>query len=116
MMLQRKFDDTRQYRQGDVLLVPCDGVPAGAREQVADEGRVVLAYGEVSGHAHALDADRVRYFREDGTGQAFLHVPGTAPVDLKHEEHAPLPVAPGTYRVVRQREFMPSETPRLIAD
>ncbi len=115
-MLQRKFDEARQYRQGDVLLVPCDTVPAGAREQKPDDGRVVLAYGEVSGHAHALDADRVRYFREDGTGQAFLYVPGANPVDLKHEEHAPLSVEPGTYRIVRQREFMPSETPRLIAD
>ncbi len=116
MMLQRKIDETRQYRQGDVMLVACDGVPPGAREQSPDEGRIVLAYGEVSGHAHALDADRVRYFREDGTGQAFLHVPGTSPAELTHEEHAPLSVAPGTYRVVRQREFMPSDTPRLIAD
>ncbi len=115
-MLQRKIEAARQYRQGDVLLVPCDAVPPGAREQAPDEGRIVLAYGEVSGHAHALPGDRARLFREDGTGQAFLYVPGTAPAALTHEEHGALHVAPGTYRVVRQREYMPSEPPRLIAD
>ena len=43
-------------RQGDVLLVPADEIPDGAKPIARDHGRVVLAYGEVTGHAHAIAA------------------------------------------------------------
>jgi hypothetical protein len=33
----------------------------------------------------------------------------TAPVTLDHKEHAPIDVAPGAYRVVIQREYVPPE-------
>ncbi len=42
-------------RQGDVLLVPVKSLPIGAKEIPLDKGRIVLAYGEVTGHAHAID-------------------------------------------------------------
>jgi hypothetical protein len=44
-------------RQGDVLLVPIapSRIPAG-RVVPRDRGRIVLAYGEVTGHAHAIDS------------------------------------------------------------
>ena len=41
-------------RQGDVLLVPVASLPAGCVEVPNDKGRIVLAYGEVTGHAHAI--------------------------------------------------------------
>jgi hypothetical protein len=34
---------------------------------------------------------------------------------LTHEEHAPIPLPAGLYRVVQQREFVPGSF-RLIAD
>ena len=106
----------RPYRQGDVLLVPCAEIPTGAFEEAAENGRVVLARGEQTGHAHTMAADRVCYFREDGTGSGFIRVSGTAPVDLTHEEHAPLAIPPGSYRVVQQREYQPRAAPRVVAD
>jgi len=104
------------YRQGDVLLVPCADIPAGAVEEAAEHGRVVLARGERTGHAHTMAADRVCYFREDGTGRGFIRVAGPAPVDLTHEEHAPLAIPPGSYRVVQQREYQPRAAPRAVTD
>lgn len=41
-------------RQGDVLLTPVSSLPAGCTEVPHDKGRIVLAYGEVTGHAHAI--------------------------------------------------------------
>lgn len=95
-----------QLRQGDVLLVPADGgLPPEARVLPRSGGRVVLAEGEATGHAHAI--------RGAGTT---LHAVGdtrllvvTAPVILDHEEHAPLVVEPGTYEVVIQREYVPPD-------
>lgn len=42
------------YRQGDVFLSPVAAVPATSTKTKRDNGRVVLAYGEVTGHAHAI--------------------------------------------------------------
>lgn len=41
-------------RQGDVLLTKVASIPAGCTEVPYDKGRIVLAYGEVTGHAHAI--------------------------------------------------------------
>lgn len=105
------------YRQGDVLLVPCEGFPPAAKPQQSLDGRVVLAEGERTGHAHTMPSDRVVLFREDGAGHGgYLRVEGARPVALSHEEHATIDVAPGTYRVVQQREYLPRSAPRIMSD
>lgn len=46
-----------QFRQGDVfleLIEDASSVEVGKR-LARDKGRVVLAYGEVTGHAHAIE-------------------------------------------------------------
>jgi hypothetical protein len=94
-------------RQGDVLLVPVGEVPQAARRVARSGGRVVLAWGEVTGHAHAISAGGATLL-EQGT-QRYLRV--TRPVVLAHEEHAAIGIAPGAYRVVIQREYVPAESP-----
>jgi hypothetical protein len=49
-------------RQGDVALIPVTAIPAGATEIKTESKRIVLAYGEVTGHAHAIyeDIDQVK--------------------------------------------------------
>ena len=42
------------YRQGDVLLVRDDAASVDGTEVARDQGHVVLAYGEATGHAHAI--------------------------------------------------------------
>lgn len=94
-----------QVRQGDVLLVPVAEVPAAARPVRRTGGRVILAEGEVTGHAHAIRSSAATLL---GTGdERYLRV--GAPVTLDHEEHAPIEVGTGTYRVVIQREYVPPE-------
>jgi len=39
-----------------------------------------------------------------------------APSDLVHEEHAPIHLEPGLYKIVRQREYQPRSKPRWVVD
>ncbi len=99
------------YRQGDVLVIPTTGKPpdlAGRPPHERDDGRVVLQYGEVTGHAHAI-ADEQAALWQLPDGDAFLEVGGTTGVELRHEEHATILISPGEYIVRRQREFAPAE-------
>lgn len=110
----------RQYRQGDILLVIEEEIPDRAVPVAADGDRVVLAYGEATGHKHALVGRQVELFSEPGDedgmiGERFLRIVGEAGL-LVHEEHDPITVPPGTYRVVRQREYEGDEADRLVFD
>lgn len=107
---------TRMFRQGDVLVVGVDSLPARVSPVAREEGRIVLAHGEVTGHAHAIWSERVAFFREDGSGRGFIQVSGGEPVALTHEEHHTISLDPGTYEVVRQREYEPKARPRAVAD
>jgi hypothetical protein len=120
-MFDMMNDTRRAYRQGDVLLVPCAGIPADACEEAPEGGRVILAHGERTGHCHAMAADRVRHFRQDRVDRvdgrrAFVRVAGSAPVALQHDEHASLMIPPGDYRVIQQREYRPRAAPRAVID
>ncbi|MFJ8431021.1 hypothetical protein ACIQ9P_06935 [Kitasatospora sp. NPDC094019] len=107
------------FRQGDVLLVPVEeGVVPSRVASLAGQprdarGRLVLALGEVTGHAHAVvGPGELR--REAGPfGAAWLHLPEGGRV--VHEEHAAIPLPKGWFRVVRQREYVPGAV-RIVAD
>ncbi|HXG77528.1 MAG TPA: hypothetical protein VNJ53_13260 [Gaiellaceae bacterium] len=97
-------------RQGDVLLVPVEELPAGGQERVVEGPRVVLAEGEATGHAHVVlgkarlvhSAAR-RSWREGGRRHLVVEEPAT----LVHEEHHAIGLLPGVYEVRRQREYTP---------
>jgi len=104
-----------QYRQGDVWIESVNAVPYGAAEVVPDRGRVVLAYGEVTGHAHAIVATpSLRLLAVPGLDDRFLEIGGDG-AELRHEEHATIPLPPGLYCVRHQREYNP-EAIRRVAD
>ena len=99
------------YRQGDVLLVP---VPERSDAMVRKvHGRVILAHGEATGHHHSFATDSGVALLDAGD-ETFLRVPREAA--LEHQEHATVQVAPGYYRVVRQREYDDSAEWRQVAD
>jgi hypothetical protein len=103
------------YRQGDVLLIPLSDLPDEVMPVPRDPMRgVVLALGETTGHAHAIISPRARLFRTDPPGEYFLLIPGPS-AELRHEEHAPIALPAGAYRVVQQREYAP-EAPSPVAD
>lgn len=101
-------------RQGDVYVIPVEDIPEDAIALERDAGRVVLAYGEVTGHAHAIAAEGATLLRTT-EGERFLRIVG-APAPLIHEEHATLEVAPGTYRIVTQREWTDDQAARPVLD
>ena len=126
-------------RQGDVLLVELDELPPQLEPVPREDGRLVLAHGEATGHAHVLEGEgellaadleeipprrrlaararrEGRAARRRSRGEMagrFLRV--QAESSLLHDEHATLAVPPGNYLVVRQREYAP-DRPRLVAD
>jgi hypothetical protein len=103
------------YRQGDVLLTRVDPPPAledGFTPQRSENGRLILARGEVTGHHHSVaerDAEMIA-----GAEAIFLRI--MAPTPLEHQEHAAITLEPGVYRVTRQREYAPQAMPRQVAD
>jgi hypothetical protein len=102
-------------RQGDLLLVPVAGLPEGADR--VRSGRLVLAEGEATGHAHVVDDVRASLHRVPRSPAArYLHVVGDEPVFLVHEEHDRLRVAPGVYELRRQREYEPRGRFRRVSD
>jgi hypothetical protein len=105
-----------QYRQGDVLLIPIDKPPLDAHLHVDRiDGRLVLAEGEATGHAHTIVDESAELVTADQAAELYLLVHGTDPVHLVHQEHDTIPVEPGAYRVVRQREYQPDAI-RNVAD
>ncbi len=95
------------YRQGDVLIVPVESIPEKLNPIDRENGRVVLAHGEVTGHAHAIKAEGAALFRDPKLMAVFMRVSGDAPVALEHDDHDTIMIPPGKYRVVRQREYAP---------
>ncbi|MFJ7910472.1 hypothetical protein [Kitasatospora sp. NPDC096204] len=107
------------YRQGDVLIVPVEegAVPPRVAELAVRardaRGRMVLALGEVTGHAHAVVGPGALRRESGPFGASWLHLPEGGRV--VHEEHAAIPLPRGWYRVVRQREYVPGAV-RVVAD
>jgi len=99
-----------RYRPGDVLLVRRAEKPPGIFSDYSlverDAGRVVLAYGEETGHAHAIADDSARLIERWLDSRRFLSVRGSETV-LRHEEHDAIHLQPGVYEVVQQREYWP---------
>ncbi len=105
----------KQFRQGDVLVerVKVDITKQTKKKIVPrDSGRIVLAYGEVTGHAHAIAEPCAQMFELE-SGERFLVSSGG--ISLRHEEHETIDLPAGTYRVTRQREYHPEEL-RNVAD
>lgn len=115
-------------RQGDVILVPVKSLPKNLTAVPLHNGKIVLAFGEVTFHSHAIadhgiseeaaaeiaDAAiaRARLWRaEDGT--RYLEVRET--VHLRHEEHDAHAVPPGIYELPVQMEYN-AATMRRVAD
>lgn len=102
-----------QYRQGDVLLIAVAAVPGRAVPVPRDQGEVVLAYGEVTGHRHAIAEPHAELLAlpDQEIERRFLRIVGDKAL-LRHEEHDTITLPPGTYQVVRQREYVPPSPSR----
>ncbi len=120
-MSKKKFQGHQfQGHQGDVFFERVDSMPENLPEVPAKAGRIILALGEVTGHAHAISpvAGVMPAKLYDAGFEKFLKV--TLTCKLEHEEHAPITFNPGIYKIPyfnggTQREYHPQEI-RRVAD
>ena len=115
----------KKYQQGDVLLV---AVPQKEVLNIEEnyctkthedqEGKVVLAEGEATGHHHRFEITRLdpgvfissfhsitsRFRRSTGRFPEYIHIEG-GEATLYHEEHNRLTLPPGLYKRTIIREF-----------
>lgn len=104
------------YRQGDVMIVSCEDIPDDVTEV---ESGPELAHGEATGHRHRVaDEDAADHFSRTGkrpdqgeTDESFLVLEN--PSEVVHEEHDPIELDEGNYRVFIQREYSPEEIRRV---
>jgi hypothetical protein len=97
------------WRQGDIFITPVGSIPTNTQPRP----HAGLAEGEVTGHSHRI--------KEPGVARLFTHPEAlylevTAErATVAHEEHGPITLPRGTYRVWRQREYSP-EAVRPVRD
>ena len=120
-----------QIRQGDVQIQQVEALPDGCSEIAPEGSRIVLAHGEVTGHAHAIydhltlspsAADEVAenvIARAQTKAKLWLATNGDRflqvlePVTLKHEEHTQHKLPAGIYKLPVQVEYSPAELQRV---
>lgn len=99
-----------QYRHGDVMVERIEK-PDG--ELGRSLPHTTLAHGEVTGHSHRIsERGAAKLYQRP---MDFILEVTADKATLVHEEHGPIELAPGFYRVWRQREYSP-ERIRLVAD
>lgn len=99
-------------QQGDVLIKKIKSLP----EKVSlkkTKGVLILAEGEVTGHAHRIKSDKANLYEHNG----MLYLKVKEDVELTHEEHKTQVINPGIYEIgiVKEYDYI-MEMERNIAD
>lgn len=101
MVTKKSKQQSARYRHGDVVIDLIDAIPAKAA-RVADN---ILARGDSTGHAHRFDGNgQVMRLVRSGTTELYLRVEKGGGRVL-HEEHGPITLTAGEYRVTQKRQF-----------
>jgi hypothetical protein len=89
------------YRQGDLLFVKSE-TPVPPDAMVVEDG--VIARGESTGHTHRIATKAAILYilaRQ-------MYIEAKKRIEIKHEEHKPVVLPPGVWKVQRQREYEPN--------
>jgi hypothetical protein len=105
---------THLFAQGDILIGRVAATTlSGELVHAAQGGSAVIAAGEATGHHHRLFGT-FNWYRDDALardipdGLYIGHVQVLRPAaQLTHEEHTPIELEQGLYRVRRQRQLEP---------
>lgn len=96
-------------RHGDVLVQRAKSLPKSARKRPG----LILAHGEATGHSHRIKERGAACLYSSSSG-LFLVVSADK-ATLVHDEHKPIELPKGVYRVWRQREYFPGFI-RIVGD
>jgi hypothetical protein len=116
---------TNIFFQGDLgfMKLPNDfEIPKGFIKVEPESKGLVLAYGEVSGHAHAIreTQDAVVFYnpatQKQNVGYDEMYIFCKKPCLLVHEEHTPIMLQVGWTKKWNQKEYTFEEEYRVVAD
>lgn len=118
--------------QGDVTLIQAE-IPAAllsnAKKRKSQKGRVILAYGEATGHHHSLDAKKSFVLEaNDDLRKLFNAQVGIPPqaniLDgvlvvekddvLEHQEHNHIAISKNIHWIVIEQEYTPGRIQRTL--
>jgi hypothetical protein len=112
-----KTKTKRMYRQGDVLIEAVESIPA--REEIE---QTLLVRGEGRNHGHFISGSNTQVYKaldgevteNGGLITQYLNLEEGGVIEHKlidsqiwSEEHGPITLPPGKYRVIKQREYNP---------
>ncbi len=110
-----------QLRQGDVFIEPIEDLDMNEMEEIPrDNGRVILAYGEVTGHAHALTDDGIKLYQHKNhedlkkKNEPYLYLVVNNDTALSHEEHPDVPITKGKYKIAHQYQYTMREVQPVL--
>lgn len=91
-------------RHGDVVIKPITRLPNSLSSEAILANKLVVAYGESTGHSHVLKcAEPIYYYRDGGKLYFELTDIGT----LTHQEHKTITIEPGSFEIEIERERDP---------
>lgn len=114
-----KIIHLRPGAQGDILIIPIDAIPPGAKMAKPEGQKFIIAHSE-TGHHHVIDRARAEvYEAADDEFVAYIRTLGDG-AEITHERpfdtHETVALEPNsTYEVRRQREYV-AEGFRKAAD
>ncbi len=88
--------------QGDVFFTRAKKLPEGLKPVGRKARGYVIAEGEATGHAHVIEDD-IELYEKDGV----LYLNASKQVQVIHEEHLPVTLSTGLWKVGIVREFDP---------
>ncbi len=102
------------FRQGDILFLKIENLPQGCEKQ----NSIVIKEGETSGHSHKIVSGSVKFYKQvvadnsrtRSLGEQIIgYLEVTDRAVIGHEEHNPIYLPSGVYRILQQRVFNPFE-------
>lgn len=96
------------WRHGDVLIASTRAIPKAAHMRPGS----ILAHGEITGHSHRVQNPQSAELWEH-QGMLFLKITADT-ATIVHEEHQPITLGRGVYRVWMQREYTPQAIRQIV--
>lgn len=96
----------KQYRQGDIFIESVDKLPKSLKKRKTN----VILYGEATNHSHRLLSGTIY----DGKDGIYLDI--FKKTKIVHDEHGPIDLPKGKYKVSRQVEYVMKDMTRVVVD
>lgn len=102
----------KQLQHGDVTIQEIKSLPKGIVPVSRENGRLILARGEATGHNHSV-LEKTATLYQLGSE---LYMEVSDPVVIVHEEHKPLTVPTGIYKIgqVVERDWQSELVKRVV--